>query len=100
PTPADHTLSLHDALPISLPLFQTAEAPAYPLALRTGRTLTHFHAFYDHGRALPTLAAADPEPRLWISPADAARRAIADGDAIRRSEEHTSELQSLRHLVC
>ena len=67
----------------ALPVFETAKAPAYPLALRTGRTLTHFHAFYDHGRALPTLAAADPEPRLWISPADAARRAIADGDAIR-----------------
>ena len=30
------------------------------------------HGFYDHGRALPTLAAIDPEPRLWISPADAA----------------------------
>ena len=67
----------------ALPVFETAKAPEYPLALRTGRTLTHFHAFYDHGRALPTLAAADPEPRLWISPADAARRAIADGDAIR-----------------
>src|SRR5207302_906026 len=33
----------------ALPVFETAKAPAYPLALRTGRTLTHFHAFYDHG---------------------------------------------------
>src|SRR5262249_21702812 len=39
--------------------------------------------FYDHGRALPTLHAADPEPRLWISCADAARRGILEGDAIR-----------------
>jgi anaerobic selenocysteine-containing dehydrogenase len=67
----------------ALPVFEPAKAPAYPLALRTGRTLTHFHGFYDHGRALPSLAAADPEPRLWISPADAARRALGDGDGIR-----------------
>jgi len=67
----------------ALPVFETAKASAYPLALRTGRTLTHFHGFYDHGRALPSLAAADPEPRLWVSPADAARRALADGDDIR-----------------
>jgi anaerobic selenocysteine-containing dehydrogenase len=66
-----------------LPVFETATASSYPLALRTGRTLTHFHGFYDHGRALPSLAAADPEPRLWISPADAACRGLGDGDDIR-----------------
>jgi len=67
----------------ALPVFEAAKASEYPLALRSGRTLTHFHGFYDHGRALPLLAAADPGPRLWISPADAARRALADGDEIR-----------------
>jgi anaerobic selenocysteine-containing dehydrogenase len=67
----------------ALPVFEPPPPSRYPLALRTGRTLAHFHAFYDHGRALPTLAAADPEPRLWISPADAASRHVADGDAIR-----------------
>jgi anaerobic selenocysteine-containing dehydrogenase len=66
-----------------LPVFEPPPASAHPLALRTGRTLTHFHGFYDHGLALPTLAAADPEPRLWISPADASRRALGDGDDIR-----------------
>ena len=40
------------------------------------RTLTHFHGFYDHGRALPSLAKADPEPALWISPSDAAPRGV------------------------
>jgi anaerobic selenocysteine-containing dehydrogenase len=70
------------ALP-SLPVFEAPPISSFPLALRTGRTLTHFHGFYDHGRALPSLAAADPEPRLWISPEDAARRALADGDDIR-----------------
>jgi anaerobic selenocysteine-containing dehydrogenase len=67
----------------ALPVFEDAPPSRHPLALRNGRTLTHFHGFYDHGRALPTLAAADPEPRLWISPADAARRRLGDGDGIR-----------------
>jgi anaerobic selenocysteine-containing dehydrogenase len=58
-------------------------AGRYPLLFRQGRSLTHFHAFYDHGQALPTLAKADPEPRLWISPADAAAQRIADGQGIR-----------------
>src|SRR5205085_12607270 len=67
----------------ALPIFDEAPPSRYPLALRNGRTLTLFHGFYDHGRALPTLAAADPEPRLWISPADASGRGIGDGDGIR-----------------
>jgi anaerobic selenocysteine-containing dehydrogenase len=67
----------------ALPVHQPTGTSPHLLALRTGRTLTHFHAFYDHGRALPTLAAADPEPRLWISPADAASRGIGDGEGIR-----------------
>jgi anaerobic selenocysteine-containing dehydrogenase len=70
-----------------LPVHQPPATSPYPLAFRQGRTLTHFHGFYDHGRALPTLAAADPEPALWISPADAAARAIADGAPIRVRNE-------------
>lgn len=66
-----------------LPVYEPAPPSAYPLVLQQGRTLTHFHAFYDHGRALPTLAAADPEPVLWISPADAAARAVSDGARVR-----------------
>ncbi|HZU90896.1 MAG TPA: molybdopterin-dependent oxidoreductase [Stellaceae bacterium] len=67
-----------------LPVYE-ARMPAadYPLALCQGRTLTQFHAFYDHGRALPMLAERDPGPRLWISPDDAARRALKEGDKIR-----------------
>lgn len=67
----------------SLPVHLPSDGAGFPLAFRQGRTLTHFHGFYDHGRALPTLAAADREPLLWIAPGDAATRAIADGDAIR-----------------
>ncbi len=66
-----------------LPEYQPPAASPYPLALQQGRTLTHFHSFYDHGRALPSLAKADPEPALWISPADAAKRGVGDGATIR-----------------
>ncbi len=55
----------------------------YPLAFCQGRTLTHFHAFYDHGRALPMLAERDPGPELWISPVDAHARNLSDCDPIR-----------------
>ena len=69
----------------ALPVYEPAPAPppSYPLAFRQGRTLTQFHGFYDHGQALPTLARLDPAPRLWIAPADAAARGLADGAAIR-----------------
>jgi anaerobic selenocysteine-containing dehydrogenase len=66
-----------------LPVYVAPSSSAYPLTLCQGRTLTHFHSFYDHGRALPTLAQLDPEPYLWISPADAAVRGLQDGSAIR-----------------
>jgi anaerobic selenocysteine-containing dehydrogenase len=66
-----------------LPVHEEAPAARYPLALAQGRTLGHFHGFYDHGRALPSLAAAEEEPVLWISPADAAARAVADGASVR-----------------
>ncbi|MGI8550248.1 MAG: molybdopterin-containing oxidoreductase family protein [Dehalococcoidia bacterium] len=55
----------------------------YPLIFRQGRSITHFHAFYDHGQALPSLARADPEPQLWINPADAGARGLQDGGRIR-----------------
>ena len=55
----------------------------YPLTLSQGRTLTHFHGFYNNGRELPTLARREAEPRVWISIADAASRELSDGAAIR-----------------
>jgi anaerobic selenocysteine-containing dehydrogenase len=70
-----------------LPVWDDLPASPFPLTLRQGRTLTHFHGFYDHGRALPTLAKADPEPELWLAPADAAARGISDGASIRIHNE-------------
>ena len=60
-----------------------SNASSYPLQLTQGRTLTHFHAFYNNGRELPTLARREQEPQLWLAPADAAARQLADGAAIR-----------------
>jgi anaerobic selenocysteine-containing dehydrogenase len=78
-----------------LPVHEDLPAAPGRLVFRQGRTLTHFHGFYDHGRALPTLAAADPGPVLWIAPADAAARGIADGAAIRiRNERGQFEAQA------
>jgi anaerobic selenocysteine-containing dehydrogenase len=87
PTPSGK-IELRSALAatLGLPALPVAAPPTsspYPLTLTQGRTLTHFHGFYDHGRALPTLAEADPEPVLWIAPADAAARGVADGAPIR-----------------
>ena len=69
------------ALPVYAPL--PSAPPQFPLQFRQGRTLTQFHAFYDQGRALPTLARLDAVPQLWLSPADAESRRICDGASIR-----------------
>jgi anaerobic selenocysteine-containing dehydrogenase len=71
----------------ALPVHEDLPGSPYPLVFRQGRTLTQFHGFYDHGRALPSLAKADPEPVLWIAPADAAARGVVDGAAIRIHNE-------------
>jgi len=82
-----------------LPMFEApAESPSHPLTLRQGRTLTAFHGFYDHGRALPTLAKADPEPVLWISPDDAAARGVTDGAAIAMRNER-GEMRCRAHVT-
>src|SRR5262245_65231497 len=74
-----YTLSLHDALPISGEL-----ALGFGVQhLRTGATAM--------------IAAAADDDWLFI---DMEHGAISLDDATQRSEEHTSELQSLRHLVC
>lgn len=67
----------------ALPEAEDTDDDAYPLAFAHGRTFAHFHSFYDHARALPTLAAREPEPQLWLAPGDAAARGVADDDAIR-----------------
>jgi anaerobic selenocysteine-containing dehydrogenase len=66
-----------------LPVYEASARSPYPLALSFGRTLTHYHSFYDEGKMLPTLATHNTAPQLWISRSDAAARQVSDGDAIR-----------------
>jgi anaerobic selenocysteine-containing dehydrogenase len=81
-----------------LPVYEALPDSPYPLTLRQGRTLTHFHGFYDHGRALPALAKLDPVARLWISPQDAAARGLRDGAPIRIYNER-GELQAYAQVT-
>jgi anaerobic selenocysteine-containing dehydrogenase len=86
---------------LGLPPLPVHEAPAaspYPLTFCQGRTLTQFHSFYDHGQALPTLARLDPEPRLWISPADGAARGLTEGAMIRLFNDR-GEVTARAHLT-
>ncbi|GCE12894.1 molybdopterin-containing oxidoreductase family protein [Tengunoibacter tsumagoiensis] len=65
-----------------LPTYTHPVGSSYPLRFCQGRTLTAFHAFFDEGQALPTLAAANPGPELWIHPTDAQQRHIQTGEKI------------------
>ncbi len=65
-----------------LPSYTAPEGAEYPLRFCQGRTLTAFHAFFDEGQALPTLARANQGPELWIHPQDAQKRHIASGTPI------------------
>lgn len=67
----------------ALPVYVPPGNAKYPLDFRQGRTLTHFHSFYDNGAALPTMHKRRGQPSLWLAPDDARARCIADGDAIR-----------------
>src|SRR5437763_2761614 len=80
-TTAIYTLSLHDALPISLRRKRSRSPAAWP------------------GCGPPT--PASPPYGSWGTAATAASiSAGSNGRSPRRSEEHTSELQSPMYLVC
>lgn len=81
-----------------LPVHEDDGRSAYPLTLSFGRTLTHYHSFYDEGKALPTLAAKNLMPEVWISGPDAAARQLADGDKIRIFNER-GELRARAHVT-
>jgi anaerobic selenocysteine-containing dehydrogenase len=81
-----------------LPVHIAAESSAYPLALSFGRTLTHFHSFYDQAQALPSLAKHNTSPQLWISRADADARRLSSGDGIRIYNQR-GELAAKAHVT-
>src|SRR5205814_9564358 len=89
PTAELSTLSLHDALPIWRVRAARARTP------RAGRARRGSARPVRCGR--PWQRTPRP-PRAFGSPA--ARAVPGPPPQAPRSEEHTSELQSLRHLVC
>src|SRR5438045_9143920 len=67
----------------------------------------HFSFFFFSGsgaprdlHSFPTRRSSDLPPQCVFAPTLADQRARRAGNFTVRSEEHTSELQSLRHLVC
>ena len=82
----------------ALPEYTPLESSPGALVFRQGRTLNHFHAFYDHGQALPTLARRGGVPTLWIAPADATTRGIENGAAIRIFNER-GEFEATAHVT-
>src|SRR5205814_10158275 len=93
-TPHIYPLSLHDALPISA---RAAHAGADPERQRR-RDSPRFARSRGERRHLPVRS-----PRASARGAGfpaVSRLGSRDAAVDARSEEHTSELQSLRHLVC
>src|SRR5205823_12897539 len=96
--PSLYTLSLHDALPISFP------------SLRFLRQLVELHAAFDlplHRRPRLDRLRQHVAHRVLddrrepLERIHARQHEVGGGDLERlRSEEHTSELQSLAYLVC
>src|SRR5258708_30356769 len=92
-----YTLSLHDALPISVAAGrELSSAPA-------GRSHDRSNArAFSRARQLRRVRRCPP-CFVGACLSDLSVRAVvvdARGDVVRRSEEHTSELQSPDHLVC
>jgi len=77
---------------------KAVSASDYPLTLAQGRTMAHFHSFYNNGRELPTLAKRESEPQLWISPVDAEARQLTDGAPIRIFNSR-GELRARAHVT-
>src|SRR2546422_6886703 len=90
-TPEIYPLSLHDALPIS-----RGQEPARPRPHRRGARAGPRPGHAAHVRRF---TGAFARRRRRAGPAGRGRHRRARQPA-RRSEEHTSELQSRLHLVC
>ncbi|MBB6251963.1 molybdopterin-dependent oxidoreductase [Nitrospirillum iridis] len=73
--------------PFRPPATRTDEA--YPLVLNTGRIRDQWHTMTRTGR-VPRLLAHTGEPRAAVSPTDAARLGLTDGDLVRIESVHAS----------
>src|SRR5207248_8228160 len=92
-TPQFSPLSLHDALPISMS--DSAAATRVPPVLMLSSTRTHTFPLTS-----PTIPSVRTSSCTVGSRRLCAMARPASGPSFRRSEEHTSELQSPYDLVC
>src|SRR5204862_8360417 len=90
-----YTLSLHDALPISSGGFHIDPPRPVERALITHGHSDHARA--GHGAALATAETLDLMRLRYGESFARSTQAVRYGE---RSEEHTSELQSRRDVVC
>src|SRR5205823_14892493 len=93
PPPKLYTLSLHDALPIWSMITKISDAGAtHPLAaiVEDLDELNIYCRRYHHAE----------NPHAATESIDETELTAYVGRTLRRSEEHTSELQSLAYLVC
>src|SRR5205814_9227086 len=96
--PHSSTPSLHDALPISLVLvFQNGWGKGLLRFVPPGGIISWLPIFL-----FVILFGLSMDYHVFILSRvrEAFDRGMTTEDAVARSEEHTSELQSLRHLVC
>jgi molybdopterin-containing oxidoreductase family molybdopterin binding subunit len=74
---------LGQELPVYLEPLESVRSPKakeYPLSMLSTHAANRVHS---NMSTVPGLLRSDPEPTLEINPADAARRQLADGDAVR-----------------
>src|SRR5690606_41730649 len=90
-----YTLSLHDALPISL-IFMKSRKTLGIYSCQTSLT-NHLYTDYSYLRSKHPFGSI--APRYYFFPSDETDT-FADNEPEKRSEEHTSELQSRENLVC
>ncbi|QQE76876.1 molybdopterin-dependent oxidoreductase [Alicyclobacillus sp. SO9] len=69
---------------------KTNQEERYPLSLRTGRSGTAFHSFYDEGRMLAKVYERERTPVLWLNTNDANARHIEDGMDVEIFNEKSS----------
>src|SRR5205814_9439093 len=99
PTPRSNPLSLHDALPILAGDFRGTQRQPRALASLPRRLMETWLAAAGKHLIVAFFVITGVSNLTKARIADHVERMHAYGVS-HRSEEHTSELQSLRHLVC
>src|SRR5205823_12046952 len=99
-TTAIHTLSLHDALPILITGKNVGSAVEKPFTMGKVNSSPTTPPEREITNASPSTSATSWRPEKPSVLRTAYSRVRSRTDMTIRSEEHTSELQSLAYLVC